>query len=85
MADLDALRPLVAAAMRQYRQAARQQEQDQETSTNKQEQVTTFCTNLEATLSPPVRQALDLQCEWDDMNRLPRAVFWLNVATGSYE
>jgi hypothetical protein len=85
MADIDALRPLLRAAMRQDTQAARQQEQDQETPASQQEQVTSLRTKVEATLSPPVRQALDLHYEWDDQRHLPRAVFWLQAWTGPEE
>jgi hypothetical protein len=84
LADTDALRPLVAAALHQSAHMHLQQE-EQQTMASQHEQLTAFRTRLEAALSAPVRQALDLHYEWGYPEHRPRAVFWLEIWRGPAE
>src|SRR5579862_4189604 len=85
MTDTDALRPLVEAALHHSAQQHDRMEAHQRTPASHQEWLTSFHTRLEAALSAPVLQALDLRDEWDDFVQQPRAVFQLAHQKGTAE
>ena len=85
MADTDALRPLVETALHHSAQQHDRMEEHQRTPASHQQWLTSFHTRLEAALSAPVRQALDLRDEWDDFEQQPRSVFQLAHLKGTAE
>lgn len=85
MADTEALRPLVQAALHHQAEQQHKQATDQWTPASQQASLTIFRTRLEGTLAPSVRQALDLLYEWDNWIQQPRAKFRLESLKGIVE